>query len=509
MRSRGGPWIVPAARSPSLIGEECFEFLSLRHTLPQGASAWNDLRLTHLWRYNLHYFDDLNAIGAPSRRDAHRRLLARWIDENPPGRGTGWEPYPTSQRIVNWIKWMLSGTPPDPAWLSSLAVQARWLRRRLEWHLLGNHLMANAKALLAAGLFFDGAEADAWLRRGLALLERQIDEQILDDGGHFERSPMYHALALEDVLDLINLIRALGEGTPAQHLLVVLEARVSAMLHWMRCMMHADGTLAHFNDGAEGVAPPAAEIERYAAALGVVGAHPASGLVHLPESGYLRATWRSALLLADMAPLGPDYLVGHGHADTLSFELSVHDRRIVVNGGTSRYGLGDERLRERRTAAHSTVEVAGADSSEVWSGFRVGRRARPCDVQVGSASFGAAHDGYRWLPGSPRHRRDWRLETDGLVVDDRVEPATDALARFHLAPGLTLRSIAPGTWSIAGEDREWARVAVARGSARAVPSQHAPRFGVVVATEALLVGLDDGRAVTRWSWDPDAHPFPD
>ncbi|MEY6432337.1 heparinase II/III-family protein [Thioalkalicoccus limnaeus] len=65
------------------------------------------------------------------------------------------------------------------------------------------------------------------------------------------------------------------------------------------------------------------------------------------------------------------------HADTLSFELSLFGQRTIVNGGTSRYGSGPERLAERSTAAHSTVQIDGADSSEVWGGFRVARRARP------------------------------------------------------------------------------------------------------------------------------------
>ncbi|MFO1266416.1 MAG: heparinase II/III family protein [Rubrivivax sp.] len=115
-------------------------------------------------------------------------------------------------RIVNWIKWFLAGEPAQAPWLASLAVQARWLAQRLEWHLLGNHLFANAKALFFAGLFFEGREADEWLATGARILERELPEQVLDDGGQFERSPMYHALALEDVLDLLNVLRDAGVG---------------------------------------------------------------------------------------------------------------------------------------------------------------------------------------------------------------------------------------------------------------------------------------------------------
>src|SRR5690606_31907456 len=109
----------------------------------------------------------------------------------------GWEPYPLSLRIVNWIKWAMSGSTLSPTMEQSLAIQVRWLTGRLEYHLLGNHLFANAKALVMAGLFFKGPEADAWLAKGLSILEREVPQQLLPDGGHFERSTMYHALALE------------------------------------------------------------------------------------------------------------------------------------------------------------------------------------------------------------------------------------------------------------------------------------------------------------------------
>ena len=514
LRSTAGVWVEPARRESSLVGPTRFRFLNVERTLVSGPAAWDDPQMDRLWRYNLHYFDDLNAAGAAQRMPAHRALVTRWIAENPPAHGTGWEPYPASLRIVNWIKWLLSadtaGGVAEPAWLDSLAAQTRWLRGRLEWHLLGNHLFANAKALVAAGLYFDGAEAQAWLVRGLAILERELPEQILADGGQFERSPMYHALALEDLLDLLNIIgaRAVAES-PAQVLAPRLREAASRMLHWLRCMTHPDGTLGHFNDSADGIAPDIAELERYAAALAITAPHPQTGLAHLSDSGYARASCGDAVLLADVALIGPDYLVGHAHADTLSFELSVGARRVVVNGGTSCYGLGAQRLRERGTAAHSTVEVAGQNSSEVWSGFRVGRRARPVGLTVQGTRISCSHDGYRYLPGAPLHHRTWELDNGALRVEDRLHPAGQAaVARYPLAPGLRLQAEGAGAWSVHAGAVLIAHVEVQAGQARAAASQHAPRFGVIVATETLEVTLQDGVAVTRWSWTLDAHPLP-
>lgn len=511
LRAAADAWVEPARREASLLGPQHFRFLNVEHTLGIGSVAWDDPAMERLWRYNLHYFDDLNALGANRREAEHRAVLDRWISENPPGQGTGWEPYPVSLRIVNWIKCFVAygAASPAPVWLHSLAVQARYLYGRLEWHLLGNHLFVNAKALVFAGLYFDGEEAQAWLARGLAILARELPEQILADGGQFERSPMYHALALEDLLDLLNLItaRAAVESS-VRGLLPQLHATAASMLYWLRSMSHPDGTLAHFNDSADGIAPSNVELERYAAALGISAAMPQPGLEQLAASGYIRASRGGALLLLDVALLGPDYLVGHAHADTLSFELSLGARRLLVNGGTSCYGLSAQRLRERGTAAHNTVELDGQDSSEVWSGFRVGRRAHPLDLQVRDTHISCAHDGYRHLSGQPMHRRSWTLQEGVLLVRDEVAPADPvAVARYRLAPGLHLQAEGPAVWRVCAGTQVIARVEVQAGQARITASQHAPRFGVVVDTQTLELTLQTGVAITLWSWNPDAYPL--
>ncbi len=457
LRPSRGAW-VPCRRAPSMTGPARFRFLSVERELAAPAD-WNRADWPRLWRYNLHYFDDLVAHGAADRESWHRALIERWIADNPPGRGTGWEPYPVSLRIVNWIKWSLArgGGPGveqmrlSPAAVHSLAVQARWLRGRVERHLLGNHLWANAKALVFAGAFFDGGEAARWRDEGLALLRRELREQILPDGGHFERSPMYHATLLEDLLDLVQLA-ARWPGLVAGPELAAWRATAQRMLRWLRVMTHPDGGIAFFNDAAFEVAPDLAALEDYAAnACGLAHASDASfgnqgprvvslpepepsiaalrgsdpSIIALPDSGYVRLQAGPAVLIADVGAIGPDYLPGQAHADTLSFELSLHGRRAIVNSGTSTYETDAERLRQRGTAAHNTVVVDGADSSEVWSSFRVARRApdergmghRPRRHAVAarrarrlSASAGQSHPSSRMAaaPRQPARRRSPR-----------------------------------------------------------------------------------------------------
>jgi uncharacterized heparinase superfamily protein len=491
-------WVAPPTRPRSWFDGDVVRLLGVEYRLRD--VGWDGPGPSKLWRYNLHYFDDLLAADAPVRFLDQRRTIDRWVFGNPPALGNGWEPYPTSLRIVNWIKWSMGGGCLDGSALHSLAVQSRWLSQRLEWHLLGNHLFVNAKALVFAGCFFQETEASRWLARGTEILLSQLPEQILPDGGQFERSPMYHGLALEDVLDLLNVLSAHGMCDGA--LAAALRERVGPMRRWLGIMSHPDGEIAFFNDAAFGIAPSPAELDAYAARLGFPPAVlPVGPVTLLPDSGYVRMQLGPAVVIADVGPVGPDYLPGHAHADTLSFELSLSGQRLIVNSGTSEYGTSPERVRQRGTAAHNTLSIDDADSSEVWGGFRVARRARPIGLAVHyephHVEVRCAHDGYRRLHGRPTHRRRWVMDASGLEVHDEVPEAPGrARVYLHWAPGA--RCGAGGEVTLGGSSV--ARMSMDGATWRSVASTWHPGFGRVVSNEVSIARITGTACSLRLRW---------
>jgi uncharacterized heparinase superfamily protein len=498
-----GAWHNPGARRASMLSSTRFRFLNVENAI-SSAADWNSPSLPKLWLYNLHYFDDLNAEFSSTRKDCHRELIARWVAENSPGEGIGWEPYPLSLRIVNWIKWALAGKVINDAALQSLAVQVRFLTGRLELHLLGNHLFSNAKALVFAGCYFKDEEGESWLRLGMEILEREIPEQILADGGHFERSTMYHALAFEDMLDLANLANAYPDAlTPWKTSVSSWPEIIGKMGAWLRAMCHPDGEIAFFNDAAMGIAPSPISLFDYAERLGLPLEIVDGEVIQLATSGYIRIAIGPAVLLIDAAPVGPDYLPGHAHADTLSYELSLYGHRVVVNSGTSRYELGKGREWERSTAAHSTLEIDGENSSEVWGGFRVARRAYPVDVSIRHENrtiiVEAAHDGYCRLSNHPVHRRCWVLGSDCLHVTDLVDGVINrAVSRVYFHPALNIEKAGAGGTAHWGT--HWLSWAAQADSISIRPARWYPEFGVDVGNCCVEMSDSCGNAVFSLSW---------
>jgi len=480
--------------------EACF----LNHTKKLDLPAdWNNESPSKLWVYNLHYFEDLLSNKAEKKHKLHLQLLNSWVDQNPVGYGNGWEPYPTSLRIVNILKAWLGGLELDEKLLSSVFAQASFLSSDLEKHLLGNHYFVNLKALLFAGVIFENTR---WLSIAVKGLISEIPEQILEDGANFELSPMYHSLILVDMLDMFNLCRAYPTQVSGK-LVSQLEYYIPKILAFMESMTHLDGGVSFFNDSADGIAPTKAKIEIYAEQLGF-GISPLDfskpQIIDNANSGYICATLAGNKLIFDASAVGPDYIPGHAHADTLSFELSIGAQRVFVNSGTSEYGLSSKRLNQRKTAAHNTVEVADKDSSQVWSGFRVAKRAeiisRYAELKHDhSIDLHAAHNGYKSLFGGCIHTRKLTFSENSLIVSDSLQGTfKSAKSRFYFHPDLII-SLEDNLLRIEGT--EFILFSNLKGKvASLVDSFWYPEFGLEVPNKMLLLDFEKPQLEVEFTW---------
>lgn len=485
-----------------MYGPGKFTFLNETREL-QDKESWNDPSIKKLWLYNLHYFEDLISESASKKTHWHRALIDRWIQENAVGVGNGWEPYPVSLRIGNWIKWALKGNPMDKAWKRSLALQTEYLYHNIEWHILGNHVFENGKALVLAGCYFEGEKADKWRRKGCRILAKQLKEQILPDGGHFERSPMYQGIVLEGLLDVVQISNYYGMN---REMMPIWKNAASLMLQNMKTMTHPDGGIAFFNDATFGVSVSTDGLEKYAQKndIKVPARFRRPGATYCEETGYIRIDYGSVTAILDVAPTGPDYLLGHAHADTLSFEMSFRGHRVFVNSGTGGYESGEERMMQRGTSAHNTVVVDGADSTEVWSAFRVARRAVAFDVTLREHGEGyevrAAHNGYKRLKGRNIHRRSWILTDKYMTIEDVVEGEfKEAIAYYHLHPAVELERNEVGVFVTLSEGSRIGIYPVC-GDMDVVATKFYPEFGKIRQNYCIVLRTSGPMIKTKITW---------
>jgi uncharacterized heparinase superfamily protein len=467
------------------------------------APGWDHADAPRLWRFHLHYWDWAWGLAADQDRLAARALFARlwrsWQASAGFDCGDAWHPYPAALRAWSWCglyRELVAGSDIEPNFVASLAAHARFLRRHLEYDVGGNHLVKGLKALVGLAVFFAD---ERLLRLTTRRLARQLTTQILADGGHYERAPAYHCQVLADLIDVMDLVRATGQA-PADEM----TRAVERMRYWLGAVLTPDGRVPLLNDGYPvdrellAVLRPAPD-----------PVTPASPVLVLPDTGLVRALAGGWHLLADVGSPCPPSLPAHAHADTFGCLVHVDKVPLLVDTGTSTYEPGPVRHHERSTAAHSTVQVDGADSTEVWGVFRAGRRARVSGLAVHAEdariTFEAAHDGFRGLRGRPVHHRRWSLTSDGLRIDDTVtgRGRHEVVVRWQLAPGSAVR-VAHGAAVITSPAGAFAVTVTATAPVRLSTETRAVAagFGITADTPVLTCRMDAALAVgvtTVWS----------
>jgi len=237
----------PSAASDEIggyLGGSRFRFLNEEFDVGD-PTDWSPGDQSLLWRFHLHYFDWAPRLAAEGRIEELNRQIDSWIAQNPVGRQPAWHPYPTSLRIVNWVRAVQLMAPESrrTSWITSLWRQAAFLESHLEFHLGANHLVENAFGLLVAGLFFEGPVARRWFTLGAGLLTDELDKQVLPDGDHCERSLSYHLRIHLVYREAIALLKANGRHVPP-----TLSGVHERMSKFTADVRHLDGNVPLFHD---------------------------------------------------------------------------------------------------------------------------------------------------------------------------------------------------------------------------------------------------------------------
>jgi hypothetical protein len=389
-----------ADRVAARIAEGEIDLLGLPKPYPP--RSWTGDGLESIRAFHLHYGEDiLGCARAGGARviEAARRGLSDWIAANPPPSGVGWHPYPLSTRIGNWVAALtLEPSLASNEIAASLGAQLSYLSKNVEDEILGNHVIRNARALVLGGAALGD---DGILTQGIALLERELAEQILPDGGHYERSPAYHLIVLLDLLE----VQAVAPSAR-------LREAIARMRDFAATMMRPDGRAGLFNDAPLDLTPTIDGLPV-----------PPPGLDVRRDTGYAVVRRDDLWLAFDVGRPAPDYLPPHAHADALSIQIWHGNAAVVVDPGMPTYDPGPVRDWFRGTKAHATVVIDGRDQFELWNAFRAGPFPAVELLEAeGDASAGVVRarvGRIRGLAGVV-HERAVRWSAGEVVVEDVV-----------------------------------------------------------------------------------------
>jgi len=406
----------------SYLGNNSFCFLNLSKRF-EPKIDWNYATYGKLWTYNITYFDFLSQ----NHKDS-LFMIENFID-NIESIKDGLEPFPISLRGINWIKYLSYHKIKNQKIDNSLYAQYYILLDNLEYHLLGNHLLENAFSLLFGAYYF---QDEVLYKKSKEILLEQLEEQILNDGGHFELSPMYHQIMLFRVLDCINLVK--NNTWQKRELLEFLTIKAEKMLGWLKAISYKNGDIPLLNDSTNGIAPTTEQLFKYSKDLDLKILD-----LKLSDSGYRKINQDRYECIVDIGEIGAKYIAGHTHADTFNFELRINGKPFIVDTGLSTYETCNRRDIERSTASHNTVEVEGKNQSEVWGGFRVGNRAKVIELIELDNRIEATHDGYK--KEKIFHTRKWSFEEHKIMVEDSLSRNANGVARLHFHPTVTKKDI--------------------------------------------------------------------
>jgi uncharacterized heparinase superfamily protein len=469
-------------------------------------------------------------------------LIEDWIEQDPLGEGPNWTAaMEAAIRACNWIAgyyfFCESRSLSSQFWLrflKSLYAHGRFIENNLEYSWRnGNHLLSDIVGLTFLGNFFHQTSfGKLWLRRGVASLQEAMEEQVYPDGVDYEKSTSYQRLVLElfysaTILCMKNNIRFTGRYMQQ------LERMVEFVQHYTRPDGSApligdadDGRLFKFsmsenlNDHRHVLSVGAILFDRrdFRVAAGefsqdalwffggegfekhqrLQGEPLQLSSRAFPDGGFYTLRSSDAHIFVDAGDLGMMGRGGHGHNDTLSFELWAHGAPMIVDSGTYAY-TSDAKARAefRSTRAHNTVVVDGREIAEFADLWRVKSDGTDPKVLEWNTSdqrdvLVAEHHGYQRLASGVTHQRGFELnkqEFELAITDEfRGHGSHEIQSFLHFAPGVKLELSTPNTAIVHAQTAVY-RIVASDGAFSVIGTQFSRSYGVREPNVALELSL--------------------
>ncbi len=437
------------------------KFIFLNHKIDFGEQInWNlseDESKSRLWTFHLHYFDylvdiaKLYIVKSDKKYFQYiKKTLLDWSSHNSLKDKNfdyaAWSRYSVSCRLISLIRvyaLLKNSNLSDKLFfifLRKLIIKhVLYLKDNLELDILGNHIIKNYKALVFASILFNDNQLHLFTEK---IYKKYILNQFTSVSGmHKEFSPMYSSVVLEDLLDIYNLNRDKK-----------LEDVISKLLHCIDCLNDND-KLFYFNDCVDNFAKPFSYLKRFAKQLGISfekikKINDLDGLIVF--SNCEKNNIKLGINCANI-PIQD----GHYHCSNLSLELFYKNLKFLTNSGVLGYSNNLNRNLFRSTSYHNTLQFGSFEQSQIWSLFRVGKRAK--------SSYKISNDDLRNLfirsnvvhYNGIVHKRTVELDNMNYTLNilDQVNSDKDvSRVYYHIHPKCIIKKLSENSLEISREN---------------------------------------------------------
>ena len=229
--------------------------------------------------YGFGWLRHLRAAGSELSREQAKALLGDFLRLHKTVRGLAWQPEVVGRRVISWLSNSVvvldAGNPKSyETFLHSLTAHLRYLSASYRDAPDGAPRLVALMALVYAGLCI--AEQQAVVDRYLKPFCKELDRQIMPDGGHISRNPAALVDLLLDLLPLRQCFMARDRVPPKQ-----LSDAIDRAMPMVRFFRLGDGTMVRFNGGGATATDSLATVLAY----DDTGGAP---LRAAPNSGYAR-----------------------------------------------------------------------------------------------------------------------------------------------------------------------------------------------------------------------------
>jgi hypothetical protein len=430
-----------------------FDDIKLSDLGPDIRSVWEPARLQHIAILIHHIRQNKNIEASNRLKHFAKNALVKWINENPFLFGVHYISAMECGLRIPLLFYCLKVLDNLEAGdfqliLDTMYRHAWWVSNCLSlYSSRGNHTIAEASGLIFGGAVYrNTAEGQRWLTEGHELLKKEIDHQILRDGGPAEQSLNYHRFILDLYWLAIDFLEKnrLHDCSGFCKRLIKAEQFMAAFKTWC-------GGLQAIGDSDDGcaIAPGIYPRRNYPNRKNIK-------IETFAQSGYTIIKAKDIFLTFDHGPLGMAPLYNHGHADALSVTLCLDNKEMLIDPGTYRYnGVPEFRKYLKGTRAHNTVTIDGLDQANQETGFIWSRPYKAKLVKTAEQENGfflqASHNGYIRLREPVRHFRSIILpDKFYFFIKDTFwgKGIHTFELNYHVHPDAEITSEAQGWWKI-------------------------------------------------------------